>query len=189
MSDHARIVDHLLEVEGWPRYVDQANDRGGPTKGGITLGALADWRRRRGLPAPTRDDLRALEEPEARKIYEVEYIVRPGFERVADDLLRLQLVDAGVLHGVVRVVRWLQEALPPLHVDGDLGSRTGGRVNDEDPHRVALLFAARRHEFLGQVLAANYKARRAGRTRQDQAEFAGGWARRAASFVRMEAAR
>lgn len=185
MTEHARIVDHLLEVEAWPRYTEHANDKGGPTKGGITLATLSAWRGR----ACTRRELQFLEELEAREIYEREYIVRPGFARIADDLLRLQLVDAGVLHWPGRVIRWLQEALPPLHVDGVLGPRTAAAVNASIPHQVALLFSARRQEFLGEIVTSNYKARRAGKTTQDQAEFALGWARRAASFVRMEAAR
>nr|WP_222532573.1 glycosyl hydrolase 108 family protein [Azospirillum sp. 412522] len=40
------IIDTILRREGWPRYTDRPSDRGGPTKGGITLATLTNWRKR-----------------------------------------------------------------------------------------------------------------------------------------------
>ena len=37
-------LEKILEREGWPKYTDHPDDRGGPTKGGITLGTLRSWR-------------------------------------------------------------------------------------------------------------------------------------------------
>ena len=37
------IIDALLNVEGWPQYTNRPSDKGGPTKGGITLPALSEY--------------------------------------------------------------------------------------------------------------------------------------------------
>jgi lysozyme family protein len=111
-----QIIDIVLAFEGG--FVDHPADRGGPTKFGITAAALGRWRNlgRDATPA----EIQALTVPEARAIYREWYILNPGFNYSKSDKLRLMLVDAGVLHGVSRAVRWLQEELGVV-VDGVFG--------------------------------------------------------------------
>src|SRR3990167_11048904 len=97
------ILAHIFQIEGWPAFTDDPTDRGGSTKGGITLAALQAWR---GRPT-TKAELRNLTKAEAGDIYRSRYIA--PFEAVEDELLRWQVVDAGVLSGPARAARWLQE--------------------------------------------------------------------------------
>jgi lysozyme family protein len=125
------IIDHILAVEG-SEYTNHPSDRGGPTKFGITLAALSRWR-----DSPcTAEDVQALTEDEARRIYEHRYIVEPGFGRVAvvSPSIGHELVDTGVNMGQPVASTWLQRWLnamnrkgrdyPDLTVDGHVGPKT-----------------------------------------------------------------
>lgn len=169
-----RIIAHLLEDEGWPAYTDAPADKGGPTKGGVTLATLSAHRGH----SCTIADLKALQQAEAEAIYRQRFIAGPHFDGVVDELLRWQVVDAGVLSGPARVTRWLQEAVG-APVDGILGPRTLTAINAAPAHRVALLFAAKRIPFLGRLIEAD----------RSQAKWAAGWFARAARFVELEADR
>ena len=89
-----QIVDDILRREG-DTYSNRAADRGGPTKYGITQRTLADWRKHPVTP----DDVRNLQESEARAIYMANY-VRP-FDGV-DPAVKAQAVDIAVNSGVLR---------------------------------------------------------------------------------------
>ncbi|HVS03074.1 MAG TPA: glycosyl hydrolase 108 family protein [Thermoanaerobaculia bacterium] len=181
-----RILDSILLHEGWPRYTNNPNDRGGPTKGGITLATLNHWR---GVPTST-DDLRRLGEDEARLIYSRRYIEGERFHLITDPLLRWHVVDCGVLHGPARAARWLQQAAGgDLVADGVIGPRSLKAINGGDAHRIAVRLGCIRIRFLGELINDNAKARRRGETTRDQATFAEGWMVRATSFLDLEAAR
>lgn len=125
------IIDGILRVEG-SKYTNHPSDRGGPTKYGITLQTLGEFRRRQA----TADDVKNLTESEARSIYTRRYIEAPRF----DDVTKLhgavghEIVDAGVLSGPARAAMWLQAALnalnrqerdyPDVLEDGAVGART-----------------------------------------------------------------
>ena len=89
------IIYGVIEREGG--FVNHPSDRGGPTKYGITLQTLRDWR---GLPVSVKE-LQALSKAEAFSIYYRRYVIDPGFDHV----LRLnaeiaeEMIDAGVLSG------------------------------------------------------------------------------------------
>ena len=69
------IIDSIEVSEGWPKYTDHPDDKGGPTKGGITLATLEHWRQR---PCD-KEDLKQLDRHEARQIYQKMFIDDPGF--------------------------------------------------------------------------------------------------------------
>lgn len=169
------IVDHILQSEGWPTFTNHPKDRGGPTKGGITLKTLRSYG---GRPAATEADLRNLTEAEARKIYENSYITAPGFALIRDDLLRFQVVDAGVLSGPSRATSWLQEVVG-VTIDGRMGSVTAAAVNSGNAHSIALKFCAARARGLMRIVSKDHT----------QAVWASGWMNRAMSFLDREAAR
>lgn len=169
------IIRHIFALEGWPKYTDAPADRGGPTKGGITLATLRSWRN---SSAVTTVDLRALSDSEAADIYHSRFIVAPGFAGITDELLRWQVVDAGVLSGPTRATSWLQEAAGAAP-DGKLGPVTLKAVNGTPAHIVAVRFAAIRIRFLGRLIEHD----------RTQAKWAAGWMNRATSFLDKEADR
>lgn len=135
------VVDQILEAEG-RIYTNRAADRGGPTKFGITLDTLSNWRNRR----VTADEVEALEESEAREIYRAWYVDR--WDWVPDDRLRVLLIDWGVTTSLHRVVSELQ-AVVKADVDGVLGPQTqqltkAALMRDADDLYTAVLVARMR---------------------------------------------
>ena len=124
------LLDDIVKSEGG--YVDHPDDRGGATKYGITQATLASWRGK----AVTKLDVKNLTVEEARDIYYKRYVVAPGFDKVLalSPTIGCELVDAGVLSGPARPVKWLQRVLnamnnkgilyPDVIVDGQLGPKT-----------------------------------------------------------------
>ena len=176
------IIDAILRREGWPRYTDRPSDRGGPTKGGITLATLTSWRNR----PVTAADVAALDEAEVRAVYRARYIEEPGFAAITDDALRALVIDSGVNHGPARAGTWLQDAVndfagrPLLKVDGAVGPKTLAAVNGADAAGLWRSVFAQRMRFYGQIITGD--ARKRGRT-EDDALNAAGWLNRLAEFM------
>lgn len=163
MSDEY-LLDEIIRREGG--YVDHPADKGGPTNWGITQKVLSEHRRR---PASA-EDVKALSEIEARAIYRARYLA--PFSFLPEGPLRSLLVDAGVNHGVVRAIQWLQAAVG-VRADGKVGSVTRAAL-DREPHEdVRRRILRRRIIFYGQIITRD----------PSQAAFAEGWARRVAEFV------
>lgn len=126
-----KLVSEIMVAEGWPKFTDKPNDRGGPTKGGITLGALSTHLGRQA----TVEELKALPEATARTIYEQAYIVAPGFSRLNDERIVAYLVDIAVTSGQKRSIRYLQRVVGAVD-DGNLGPKTAAMANIWDPKRL-----------------------------------------------------
>lgn len=172
------IIDGILAAEGWPNFVDHPDDRGGPTKGGITLETLDKYRMVHDRSTASLADLKNLDEGEARKIYLDCYVLEPGFHEIADTPLMFNVIDAGVLHGTGWAARRLQE-VAEVTVDGILGEETLGAVNDgpDGPLSLNLRFTRRRID----------KCIRIARARPSQLKWLAGWVNRAGVFLELEA--
>lgn len=120
------IIDEIVRVEGG--YVDNPDDKGGPTKYGITEHVAREW--------GYEGDMRDLPEAAARDIYRQLYVVQPNFHKVAEinPEIGTELVDTGVNMGQAVAATLLQRALnalnskglhyPDVAVDGQLGLRS-----------------------------------------------------------------
>ncbi len=161
------IIDGILEREGG--FVNRSQDRGGPTKFGVTISTLVSWRGR----AVTVDDVAALTAEEARTIYRCIYLERSGLDRVTDGPLRALLFDCAVNHGPKAVIRWLQWALRVTPDDGVFGLQTLRALDASDKRRVYLAVCAQRVRRYGDLIS----------TQPSQAIFASGWMNRAAGFI------
>jgi lysozyme family protein len=162
----AEMIDEVIHREGG--FVDHPDDRGGPTNFGITLATLAAWRG----AAVTRADVEALTKDEARKIYERDYVEKPGFAKIADERLRGQLVDAGVLSGPKAAIKMLQRALK-VDDDGVLGAITLATIANVPADALRRRMAVERIRFLGRLVT----------DKPNQAVFCAGWMNRATEFL------
>ena len=167
-TDVEKILRGVLDREGWPVYTVHPNDRGGPTKGGITLRTLESWRGRR----CTRAELQRLTEDEALAILSRRYAEANGIQRVTDLDLRTQLIDDAVLSGPFIAAKDLQEALGVV-VDGIIGPQTLAAI-DRDGAAV-----------VGRRLVVERSLRLARHVQQhsDQLVFLVGWLTRTLSFL------
>ncbi|MGE4431900.1 MAG: glycoside hydrolase family 108 protein [Sphingobium sp.] len=120
------IIAEILRAEGG--YVNDSRDAGGETNFGITI-AVA---RANGFQGAMRDLPRSL----AIEIYRRQYVIAPGFDRIAiiAPLIGAELVDTGVNMGPTVAAKFLQRALNGLNnqgkdfadliVDGAAGQKT-----------------------------------------------------------------
>ena len=171
------IIDTILRREGWPRHTGRPSDRGGPTKGGITLATLTSWRKR----PVTAADVAALGEAEVRAIYRVHSIEEAGFAGITDDALRALVIDSGVKHGPTRAGTWLQDAVndlagrPILKVDRAVGPKTLAAVKSRDADGLWRSVFAQRMRVYGQIITGD--ARKRGRKEDDALTPPGGTGR------------
>lgn len=111
MTPDDAILDAILKREGG--YNFDPLDHGRCTNFGVTIATLREWRRQ----PVTCDDVRRMEESEARDIYRARYL-RP-FDGI-DAAIKPQVVDIAVNSGVSRARALLalaqQRTDKPLHV-------------------------------------------------------------------------
>jgi lysozyme family protein len=153
------IITDILKAEGWDTYTNRPNDRGGPTKWGITEAAYGG-------------DVRNITEAEARLFYHRKYIIEPRFDEINPTFLLALVVDAGVNHGPKRAAKWLQRAVGATQ-DGRVGAQTLAAVRGQDPIVTSLKFLSYRVKFYGYLVTRD----------PSQAEFAHGWNNRAAKWI------
>jgi lysozyme family protein len=166
MTDE-QIIDGILAHEG-SAYADIPGDKGGPTKYGVTLRALEEFR---GQPV-TAAEVEALTENEARKFYQFEYIEKPGFDYIVNQQVRALVADCGVNHGVRNAIILLQRAAG-VKDDGDFGPVTLEAVNHADGRALYLRLCAARARFYGKIVTHD----------PTQAKFDAGWMDRLADFI------
>lgn len=173
------IIDGILIRES-AAYSNRPADRGGPTRYGVTLATLSQWRGK----ACTAEDVKNLSEREARDIYREEYIVRPGFLGIESEAVRALAIDCAVNHGVSRSVKMLQLAARAFP-DGILGPNTRDAVNRMTASVLYRRLCAQRVRLYGEIISKDPELKKAVAAGFDklQALNAGGWLNRAAQFL------
>lgn len=167
MTDN-EIIDAVIEREGG--YVNDRNDNGGATKFGITAGTLGAWR---GYGrAASAEEVRQLSVHEAREIYREQYIKKPGFHLIADDGLRAQVVDDGVMSGPRAAITSLQVELG-VKPDGLMGPLTIAATNRADVPTLRRKLAVARALRLARIVQRD----------TTQARFIVGWLTRTFGFM------
>jgi len=161
------IITDILKAEGWDTYTNRPNDRGGPTKWGITYKAWAEYV---GYD-PTEEGIKAITESEARVFYEEEYVRAPRFD-LLPGILQPMVVDCGVNHGPRAASKWVQRAIG-VKQDGAIGPKTLGAVNTANPLTTYLKICAFRVKLYGRIVTKD----------PTQAENAWGWNNRAAKWM------
>src|SRR3990167_7881600 len=118
-------LSHIIHVEG-SGFVDRSDDRGGPTRYGVTIPMLSAFRQRE----VTARDIRDLGEMEARDVYVLLFWNKLRCDDLPDGL-DLAVFDAAVHAGQGQATKWLQQSCnllrsngPWIDDDGVLGSRT-----------------------------------------------------------------
>lgn len=108
--NYEAVLDAILSREGG--YVDNPDDKGGPTMYGITQITA----RREGYNGPMQD----LPASVARAIYRRRYISDPWFDRVAlvSEAIASEAIDTGVNMGPSIAATMLQRWLNALNGDG-----------------------------------------------------------------------
>lgn len=137
-----QALDLILKEEGG--YDEREFEGGGAVNMGITLNTYRDWRKANGLPAPTKEDLKAMSEDEAKQIYFVKYALPMHFDAMQPGVGYI-LLDSATNNGVTGCQRFVEQAT---------GHTTDGKF---DP----FVFWAVRHRDPAQFINAFCDARKA----------------------------
>ena len=90
-------LDIVFNSEG--NYVNDKDDKGGPTNMGVTQKTYDDYCKRYKLP---QKDVKNLTRNETIKVYYNDYWIKTGLNKEKDPIKSLVLFDTAVLHGVGR---------------------------------------------------------------------------------------
>ena len=133
------LINNILEIETG-EYTNDPDDRGGPTKWGITVPALTEAR---GYVC-TESDIALLTRTDAYNIYWNLYYIKPKFSDISYAPLRNYMTDCGVLHGRRRATRWLQGLVAGLAVDGSIGPLSIAAINKSNGRSLMFLMIGTR---------------------------------------------
>lgn len=170
-----KVLHNILKREGWPTYTDHPVDRGGPTKGGITLATFRSWRGKHGSwggAAVTKKHLQNLKEEEALAILKNRYVKCNGIDKVENPELQEQIIDDAVLSGPFLAVKDLQKTVNVVQ-DGIIGDKTLAAIELNNPIVVNRKLAVERSLRLARFVQKNPK----------QLVFLVGWLNRCLEFV------
>lgn len=171
-ADVERMIDDILRREGG--FVNHPNDRGGPTRFGITLRTLGKWRRT-GVDA---EDVRNLGIEEAEAIYRANYFTGPKIHLLPERLQPL-MFDMSINHGPATAVKLLQRTLN----DAGFGCSVDGGIGEETVRCAKAAEAALAQQLVNRLVeqrVALYRAIVAGDA--SQKVFLAGWMNRASEF-------
>lgn len=126
-----QCLGFVLKWEG-SVFTDDPDDHGGATRYGIIQREYDRYRQTIGKPLQS---VEAIAMDEVRTIYRSQYWVALQCEATPIPL-DLVLLDTGILMGVGRSARLLQEALG-IHVDGVIGKDTRSAITGADPATLA----------------------------------------------------
>lgn len=166
MADNfERCIARVLEHEGG--YSRLRADPGNWTGGKVGIGELKGTKY--GIAANTYPtlDIERLTLADAKAIYRRDFWMPARCDDVPD-VLRFQLLDAAVNHGIGRALKLLQRSLGVVE-DGVIGPRTLAAMRAVEPNDLALRFIAVRIQFYTDL--------------RDFDVFGRGWTRRMAENI------
>ena len=185
------LLTEVLKKEGWPAFTDHTADRGGATRGGVSLGHYNRYLQKQGLDSITVDELKVLPESAARAFF-ADAFATP-FRFVADEPIFVFLVDWAVNAGPDDPAKALQTALKARGfyegaIDGVAGPKTRQAWYDALAAGMRLgrlkydLVRARVEFHLDRAFDAPFRAFLKS-TPHSQAVFTRGWINRTLGFL------
>lgn len=130
MADVTKLIPHILKFEGG--FVNDPDDLGGATCKGITYKTYKLYKRRKGLPEPTVDDLKNLSDKEFTDILKTMYWDNCLGDRINSQSVANAIVDWSWNSGTVTAVKEVQRILG-VEDDGIIGNITLSAINSRSP--------------------------------------------------------
>lgn len=171
MADVRKLKPFILKWEGG--FVDDPADLGGATNKGVTIGTYKEYRKKKGLPEPTVEDLKKLSDDEWTDILKTYYWDRWKADQIQNQSIANILVDwvwASGVHGIK-----IPQGILEVSADGIAGKNTIAAINAYQPQ--AELFGRikqARYDFIDRICekrTANNKFRNGWRNRIKDFKF------------------
>ena len=147
MANSSKLVPFILQWEGG--FVNDPLDLGGATNKGITIGTFTEYKRRKGLKAPTVQDLKNISNEDWHEVFKGLYWDRWKADEIKSQAVANILVDwvwASGSHGIKRPQRLLG-----ITADGVVGSKTIAELNAKDPAELFRMIKADRLKFIDEI--------------------------------------
>jgi len=126
MANVKILAPFIIKWEGG--FSDKSADKGGATMNGVTYDTFCAFRKEKGLPVPTIDDLKKISEPEWTEILKKKYWDYWQADNINSQAIANILVDWAFNSGAVTSIKSFQ-SLAGLKVDGVVGPITLGYIN------------------------------------------------------------
>ena len=126
MAKVEKLVPKILKWEGG--FVNHPNDKGGATNKGITIGTYTYYRKVKGLPAPTVEELKNITTDEWMDILKTLYWDKWKADSINNQSIANLLVDWHWGSGVYGI-KYPQQVLG-VAADGIVGVKTLSAIND-----------------------------------------------------------
>jgi lysozyme family protein len=144
------VLPFVLKCEGG--FVNNPEDPGGATNQGVTQAVYDTWRARQGAD---KQSVRFISGAEVQAIYESGYWL-PARCDLLETPLHLVQFDTAVNMGVVRAVRFLQQAVG-CGIDGDFGPGTQAAVAKCDRGETVINYCNAREAYYRALTQKNPK--------------------------------
>lgn len=147
MASSSKLVPFILQWEGG--FVNDPLDLGGATNKGITIGTFTEYKKRKGLKAPTVQDLKNISNEDWHEVFKGLYWDRWRADEIKSQAVANILVDwvwASGSHGIKRPQRLLG-----VTADGVVGSKTVAALNAKDPAELFRMIKADRIKFIDEI--------------------------------------
>lgn len=170
MADHKKLVPFIRRWEGG--FVNDPADKGGATMAGVTIGTYTEYRRRKGLPAPTVTDLRNISNAEWMNIFKTLYWNRWQADKILSQSVADILVDWVWGSGVWGIK--IPQRILGVTQDGVVGPKTIAALNARNPRQLFEEIRRARVQFIDDICKktpTNEKFRRGWMNRLNDLKF------------------
>lgn len=153
MANISKLIPFILQWEGG--FVNDPDDLGGATNKGITIGTFTEYRRKKGLKAPTVNDLKNISDAEWHGVFKSLYWDRWRADEIKNQSVANIVVDwvwASGVHGIKR-----PQKLLGVTADGLVGAKTIAAINAADPRKLFDAIKADRKKFIDEICRARPK--------------------------------
>lgn len=130
-------------------FANDKDDAGGATMVGVTIGTYAQYRRLRGLPSPSVNQLRAMTYGEWRDILKTMYWDRWRADRIVSQGIAEILVDWVWASGKYGIT--IPQRVLGVTVDGVVGPKTLAAVNQQNPAQFFARIMAERKAYIDRI--------------------------------------
>lgn len=149
-----RIEKYGIFCRSWEGgYSNHPNDKGGPTMKGVTLKTFTSYRRTKGLPAPTINDLKNITEKEWNAILRWHTWDKLHCDDLKSQWVAYLLADCVWMSGVGYIKR--VQRLYGLKDDGVVGPKTLAKLNGIEQRLLFNSLWQQRNAFLQGIAKGN----------------------------------
>ena len=165
MADVKKIAPFIIKWEGG--FVNDTLDSGGATMKGITIATYTAYRKSKGLPTPTVNDLKNISDKEWMDILKSNYWDKWEADEIKSQAIANLLVGWGWGSGPVTAIKEFQK-LMKLQADGIVGKMTLSAINSANEVELFNKIWLARKDFFVNIII----------NRPTQIKFLAGWLNR-----------